>query len=80
VDPVPDPQLLRKSGSAGNRTRDLWICSQEQGIKEIEVSSLGFKLWWHREITGQENLFLAESFSTIYILPDRKYPYTYWKL
>jgi hypothetical protein len=24
VDPVPDPQLVRKSGSAGNRTRDLW--------------------------------------------------------
>jgi hypothetical protein len=29
VDPVPDPILLRKSGSEGNRTRDLWICSQE---------------------------------------------------
>jgi hypothetical protein len=29
VDPVPDPLLLRKFGSAGNRTRDLWICSQE---------------------------------------------------
>jgi hypothetical protein len=27
--PVPDPLLLRKSGSAGNRSRDLWICSQE---------------------------------------------------
>jgi hypothetical protein len=27
VDPVPDPLLLRKSGSAGNRTRDFWICS-----------------------------------------------------
>jgi hypothetical protein len=27
--PVPDPLLHRKSGSAGNRTRDLWICSQE---------------------------------------------------
>jgi hypothetical protein len=26
---VPDPLLLRKSVSAGNRTRDLWICSQE---------------------------------------------------
>jgi hypothetical protein len=26
---VPDPLLLRKSGSAGNRTRDLWVCSQE---------------------------------------------------
>jgi hypothetical protein len=29
VDPLPDPQLLRKYGSAGNRIRDLWICSQE---------------------------------------------------
>jgi hypothetical protein len=29
MDHVPDPILLRKSGSAGNRTRDLWICSQE---------------------------------------------------
>jgi hypothetical protein len=29
VDPVPDPLLLRKSGSAENRTRDLWICSQK---------------------------------------------------
>jgi hypothetical protein len=29
VDPVPDPLLLRKSGSAGKRTRDLWICSRK---------------------------------------------------
>jgi hypothetical protein len=29
VDPDPDPLLLRKSGSARNRTRNLWICSQE---------------------------------------------------
>jgi hypothetical protein len=29
VDPVPDPLLLRKCGSAGNRTRDLCVCSQE---------------------------------------------------
>jgi hypothetical protein len=29
VDPVPDPLLLRKSGSGGNRTRDLWVSSQE---------------------------------------------------
>jgi hypothetical protein len=28
--PVPDTLRIRKSGSsAGNRTRDLWICSQE---------------------------------------------------
>jgi hypothetical protein len=29
VYPVADPLLLKKFGSAGNRTRDLWICSQE---------------------------------------------------
>jgi hypothetical protein len=29
VDPVPDPLLLRKSGSARNRTGGLIICSQE---------------------------------------------------
>ena len=29
MEPVPDPLLLRKSGSAGNRTRDLCICSQK---------------------------------------------------
>jgi hypothetical protein len=29
VDTVPDPLLLRKSGRAGNRTRDLWICNQK---------------------------------------------------
>jgi hypothetical protein len=29
VDPVPYTLIFRKSGGAGNRTRDLWICSQE---------------------------------------------------
>jgi hypothetical protein len=29
VVPVPDPLLLRISGSAGNQTQDLWICSQK---------------------------------------------------
>jgi hypothetical protein len=29
VDPVPDQLLLRKSGSGGNQTRELWFCSQE---------------------------------------------------
>jgi hypothetical protein len=31
VDPVPDPLLLRKSGSARNQTRDLWV-NQERKI------------------------------------------------
>jgi hypothetical protein len=29
VDPIPDPLLLRKSGSTKNRTQYLWICSQD---------------------------------------------------
>jgi hypothetical protein len=29
MDPVPDSLLLRKSSNARNRTRALWICSQE---------------------------------------------------
>jgi hypothetical protein len=29
MDSVPNPLPLRKSGGAGNRTHDLWICSQE---------------------------------------------------
>jgi hypothetical protein len=29
MEPVPNPLLLRNAGSAGNRTRDLWVCSQE---------------------------------------------------
>jgi hypothetical protein len=31
VDRISEPVLLGKCGSAGNRTRDLWICSQELG-------------------------------------------------
>jgi hypothetical protein len=29
VEAVTDPLILRKSVSLGNRTRDLWVCSQE---------------------------------------------------
>jgi hypothetical protein len=29
VDPVPDPLFLRTPGSAGSRTRDFWMYSQE---------------------------------------------------
>jgi hypothetical protein len=29
--PVPYPLLLRKSATAGNGTRDLWICSHRGG-------------------------------------------------
>jgi hypothetical protein len=29
VESVPDPLIIRKPGSARNRTQDLWICSHE---------------------------------------------------
>jgi hypothetical protein len=32
VDPIPDPLLLRKYGSSGNRTQSIWICSQKLWI------------------------------------------------
>jgi hypothetical protein len=37
VDPVPDPLLLKKSGSAGNRTRDLWVTSQMANVLRFYV-------------------------------------------
>jgi hypothetical protein len=36
VDPVPDPLLLRKSDSAGNRTRDLNTGTNDTDNQEID--------------------------------------------
>ena len=62
MDPVTDPLLLRKSGSAGNRTWDLCICSQKlwpldhRGdpllvILEKKITNFStlrvVVLWWH---------------------------------
>jgi hypothetical protein len=47
VDPVPDPLLLRKSGSAGNRTqtfgsvaRNLTTRSQQNKIVSLNIVSI----------------------------------------
>jgi hypothetical protein len=32
MDPVPDSLLLRKFGSAGSRTQDLWVSSRELSL------------------------------------------------
>jgi hypothetical protein len=69
VDPVPEPLLLRKCGRAGNRTRDLWICSQKlsqldhRGGPNIEISNLNrysnfyIGLYYVYEIINQSQLF-----------------------
>jgi hypothetical protein len=44
VEPVPDPLLFRKSGSAWNRTGGLWICTQEFWSQEVCVKYRVFKL------------------------------------
>jgi hypothetical protein len=38
VDPVPDPLLLRKSSSAGNRTRTSGSVARNSVIKAVRVS------------------------------------------
>jgi hypothetical protein len=72
VDPVPDPLLLKKSGSAGNRTRDLWICSQE--------------LWtlYHRGILIYSNMdhnYICQIWPQIFLLfPYLQFLISYLKL
>jgi hypothetical protein len=39
VDPVPDPLLLRKSGSAGNRTRTSGSAARNWDLDHIPTSS-----------------------------------------
>jgi hypothetical protein len=39
VDPVPDPLFLRRSGSAGNHTRDFWLC--RRGLWPLDHPRLG---------------------------------------
>jgi hypothetical protein len=78
ANPVPDTILLRKSGSAGNRTRDLWICSQEiwpldyrgghfcnKFFKFYVQSMFNICRWgWSLNV---EQTFLSVFYSTVYI-------------
>jgi hypothetical protein len=55
VEPVPDPLLLRKSGSAGNRTQDLGICSQELWPLDHRGGHV-----WHDTIKNPQLLYTWE--------------------
>jgi hypothetical protein len=44
VDHVPDPLLLRKYGSAGNRTRSLWICTGTLTTRPQRRSEFSFNV------------------------------------
>jgi hypothetical protein len=45
VDPLPDPLLLRKFGTAGNRTRERWICSQKHWPLDTEAVPYYIYTW-----------------------------------
>jgi hypothetical protein len=48
VGPVKDPLLLKRYGSAGNLTRDLWVCSQELlslGLHDAKFEEIHSDSW-----------------------------------
>jgi hypothetical protein len=49
VDPVPDPLLLRKSGSAGNRSRDLWVNNQQLWPLDHKGGGANGNGWYYSE-------------------------------
>jgi hypothetical protein len=55
VDPVLDPLLLRKFDGAGNRTRNLWICSQEETNKANIIKNVGMEYERPRERKEENN-------------------------
>jgi hypothetical protein len=68
VDPVSDPLLLRKPGNAGNRTRDLWIYSQELRVLENRVLRRIFGLKRDEMTRGRRKLH-NEKLHSLYSSP-----------
>ena len=69
MDPVPDPLLLRKSGSAGNRTRDLCICSQKTVLKIPQHNV-------YNTPTPTAPPMEAQHQSSVKLFPTMNYPHT----
>jgi hypothetical protein len=59
VDPVPDPLLLWKFGSAGNRTRDLWKCGQKLWPLDHRRSSIRFIQTTNKNIGSKVTTFCS---------------------
>jgi hypothetical protein len=67
VDPVPDPLPLRKSGSAGNRTRDLWISPLYRRLKYNDQVHLSENRQLRGTVTrqGQEPFPFSTAFRSV---------------
>jgi hypothetical protein len=80
VDPDPDPPLLRKSGSAGNRTQDLWICSQKLWLLDHRGSRKKMVIYHKSRCeSGRYRIFQKElyNFERVYTFIQRSYT-TFW--
>jgi hypothetical protein len=64
VDPVTDPLLLRKSCSAGNRTRTSGLAARNQGIVALSI------VWesMSKETFRPEKDYLKVEFLSIYLI------------
>jgi hypothetical protein len=82
VDPVPDPLILRKSGSTRNRIRDLWICSRElwpldhRGCQEVWLKQRYNML--KKSKRGQENRGVNEMRNEYRRLDEEKWNRNGW--
>jgi hypothetical protein len=65
VEPVPDPLLLTKSGSAGNRT--LTTRPQRRSLF-CKVQSLFDERWWHGDESYTQNVFKCRPVSCLCIV------------
>jgi hypothetical protein len=80
VDTIPDPLLLRKPGSAGNRTRDLWICRQELwplhhgGGRSGRYGDKNIFSWWESN-PGRPPRSLVATAIGLFRLPAHLYIY-----
>ena len=60
MDPVPDPLLLRKSGSAGNRTRELCITWLKHSARSRDKPGLQMRHWGQiRRNRGLKNAMIG---------------------
>jgi hypothetical protein len=61
MDPVPDPLLLRKSGSAGNRTRTSGSLARNSDHKTTEAVNTHCRWDRKNKTKGNENVYMVLS-------------------
>jgi hypothetical protein len=68
VDPVLYPLLLRISGSSGNRTRDLWVCSQHTYQSVLRIQFACVAILFVCVVSGRAGRLRTRSLAIIQLL------------